>query len=971
MTNLHGFELVKEQDIPEINSKSKLYRHIKTGAELLSIENDDENKSFAISFTTPPEDSTGIAHIMEHSVLCGSRKYPVKEPFIELAKTSQATFLNAMTFSDKTIYPVASQNVQDFYNLIDVYLDAVFYPNITPETLMQEGWHYELEDEDGEMVFKGVVFNEMKGAYSSPEGLLDRYTERALMPETIYGNDSGGDPEVIPDLTYEQFKTFHDTYYHPSNAKIFFYGDDDVEERLRLTDEYLKDFDKQAIDASIKTQDKFDEPIRAVIGYDAGDDPDAKGMMTVSWLLDDPFDMENMLSLEILEHILLGTPASPLRKALLESGLGENTTGGGLDTQVRQMGFSTGMKGIKVEDAEKVETLIIETLTTLAENGIDPETVEASMNTVEFALREANTGRFPRGLLMFINAMSTWNYGGDPLDPIAFEAPLTAIKQKIADGEKLFEQLVKKYFVDNEHRSTVLLKPDGSVREEKEARELDRLAQTRDQMSSDELKQVIEKTLELKQHQETPDSPEALATVPSLKLADLDREIKRTPEVEETINGSTVLYHDLFTNGILYVDMGFNLFALPQNLVQLVPLFSTALLEMGTETEDYVKLSQRIGRKTGGIGRTTFNSENRNDDGTESFLFLRGKSTPEQAGELLAILDDILKTTNFDNKERFKQIALRRKAQLESGLVPGGSQFVNTRLRARFNLSGWANEEMGGISQIFFLRTLLDQIENDWAGVLGKLVSMRDYLLSRENIIFNVTLDQDNWTQFQPKLANFIAGLPEGSGMLHTWSPAYLSGNEGLTIPAQVNYVGLGANLYEFGYERTGATQVISNQLGTTWLWDMVRVQGGAYGGFSNFDSGSGVFNFLSYRDPNLLSTLDNYHKTVNFLRNLNMSKDELERTIVGAIGEMDSYQLPDAKGYSATLRHLIGYDDEERQKTRDQVFNTTLADFKKLADALEKLNEQGTVVVVGSREALEDANAKQGVDFLQIVKVL
>ena len=971
MTDLHGFELVKEQDIPEINSKTKLYRHLKTGAELLSVENEDENKSFAISFTTPPADSTGLPHIMEHSVLCGSRKYAVKEPFIELAKTSQATFLNAMTFSDKTMYPIASQNVQDFYNLIDVYFDAVFYPNITPETLMQEGWHYELEDDKDEMVFKGVVFNEMKGAYSSPEGVLGRFTEQALMPETIYGNDSGGDPEAIPDLTYEQFKRFHETYYHPTNAKIFFYGDDNPEERLRMANDYLKDFEKQDLDTTIETQAAFDEPIRTVVGYDAGDDPDAKSMMTVSWALDDPFDMEKVLSLEILEHILLGTSASPLRKALLESGLGENTTGGGLDTQIRQMAFSTGMKGINLEDAEKVETLILETLAELATTGIDPETVEASLNTVEFQLREANTGRFPRGLVMAINATTTWNFGGNPIDPLAFEAPLTAIKQKIANGDKVFEGLVNRYFVENQHRSTVLLKPDPTVREEKEAREADRLARAREAMSTDEIKQVVEKTRELKIHQETPDSPEALATVPSLHLSDLDREIKKVPQIKETVNGSTVFYHDLFTNGILYVDMGLDLFALPQDLVQYVPLFSTALLEMGTATEDYVKLSQRIGRKTGGIDRTTFNSEHRQDDGAESILFLRGKSTPEQAGELLAILDDILKTTQFDNKDRFKQIVLRRKAQLESGLVPGGHQFVNTRLRSRFNLTGWANEQMGGISQIFFLRELLTHIENDWSSVLGKLVQMRDALLNRDHILFNVTVDQDIWTQFKPTLESFIAGLPATGDQRQAWTPSYDSGNEGLTIPAQVNYVGLGANLYDLGYERTGATQVISNQLGTTWLWDMVRVQGGAYGGFSSFDSGSGVFNFLSYRDPNLLGTLENYHKSVNFLRGLDMSQDELERTIVGAIGEMDGYQLPDAKGYSAMLRDLIGYSDEERQKTRDEVFSTTLADFKKLADALEKLNAQGTVVVVGSREALEDANAKQGENFLKIIKVL
>jgi Zn-dependent M16 (insulinase) family peptidase len=974
MSDLHGFELVREQDIPEINSHAKIYRHIKTGAELLSIQNDDENKVFGISFTTPPEDSTGLPHILEHSVLCGSRKYPTKEPFIELAKSSLNTFLNAMTFSDKTMYPVASQVDQDLYNLVDVYLDAVFHPNITPETLMQEGWHYELDAEDQQMVFKGVVFNEMKGAYSSPEGLLGRHTESAALPDTVYGNDSGGDPEAIPDLTYEQFKKFHETYYHPSNAKIFFYGNDNPEKRLEILDSYLSEFDRQDVDASIALQTPFDEPIRTVIGYDAGESEDSedgkKGMMTVTWLMDETLDVANVMALEILDHILLGTPASPLRKALLESGLGENTIGGGLDNQIRQMLFSTGMKGIAPDEADKVETLIVETLQDLATNGIDPETIEASLNTVEFQLREANTGRYPRGLFYFINACSTWNFGGDPIAPLAFEAPLNSIKEKAADGNKFFEGLIKQYFVDNPHRSTVLLKPDPNIREQKEARERDRLAQARESMSEDDIKHVIETTHTLKEMQETPDSPEALATIPTLTLDDLDRDIKTTPTTISDLHGSTLYYHDIGTSGIVYLDLGMNLFGLPQDLLPYVGPFSRALTEMGTETEDYVKLIQRIGRQTGGVGATSFTSAKRTTDDSTAWLFVRAKAAPDQTGDMLAILRDILTTTKFDNKERFKQIITKSKASLETRLVPGGTGFVATRLNARFNLAGWISEQMGGVSYLFFLRDLLEQIESDWTGVVAKLEAVRDHLLNRDMMVVNVTLDNDNWQTFQPQLADFIADLPAKGDTSQIWTPDYGSGNEGLAIPAQVNYVGLGTNIFKLGYERHGSAAVILNYLRSTYLWDTIRVQGGAYGGFAVYNGNSGVFNYLSYRDPNLTGTLGNYHRTAEFLKNLDLSQSELERSIIGTIGDMDSYQLPDAKGFSAMIRHLTNTTDEERRKSRNEVFSTTVEDFKAFADVLAKVNDNGTVIVMGSREALENANTSLD-SPMQIVKVL
>jgi Zn-dependent M16 (insulinase) family peptidase len=969
--NRHGFELVREETIPELNSLARLYRHTRTGAELLSMENKDENKCFGVTFFTPPEDSTGLPHIMEHSVLGGSRKYQVREPFVELIKGSLNTFLNAMTFPDMTTYPVASQNLKDFYNLIDVYLDAVFYPLISEKTLAQEGWHYELADAADPMIYKGVVFNEMKGVYSSPDQLLGDLTQRLLMPDTIYGLDSGGDPEQIPNLTYQQFKRFHDTYYHPSNARFYFYGDDDPDERLRLIDAFIAEFDGIQIDRTVKPQPRFDAPRRVVRPYDASEEAEdsKKGMMTVAWLLTDTADLETGLALQILSHILVGTPASPLRKALIDSGLGEDLTGGGVSPYQKEMFFSTGLKGIANEDADKVETLIMETLANLAEEGIDKATVEASLNTIEFQMRELNTGRFPRGLALMLGAMPAWIHGADPIEAMKFEKPLEHIKEQ-AKQDGFFEELVGKYFIDNPHRSTVILEPDPALREQREAAERERIEQARAAMDEAEIQKVIENTAELKRIQETPDTPEALASIPSLSREDLDREIKTLPIDVQEVNGAKTLFHDLPTNGILYLDLGFDLHTLPAELLPYVKLFGRALTEIGTESEDFVRLSQRIGQKTGGVWTQTFTSVVPDTKASAVWMFLRGKVMAAQAGDLLDILRDVLLTVKLDNPGRFKQMVLEEKAGKESGISFGGHSAAAARIRAHFDEADWAAEQMGGISNLFFLRELATRIDTDWPSVLAALEQIRTTLLTRAALLVNVTVEADNWAKIQPGVAELVGALPAGNAAKATWTMGTLPKAEGLTIPAQVNYVGKGGNLYDLGYQLSGSYLTILQYVGTTYMWSKIRAQGGAYGGFANFDRASGNFAYLSYRDPNLLKTLDNYDGLPDFLKNLELSEDELTRSIIGAVGELDTPLLPDAKGFTSMLHYLTGYTNEQRQQFRDQVLGTTLADFKAFGEALAKLVDTGVIAVVGSQAAIEAANAERG-NFLTITKVL
>ncbi len=989
MPETHGFTLIAERELPEINTRARLFRHAKTGAELLSMENDDENKVFGVTFRTPPNDSTGVAHIMEHAVLCGSRKYPLKEPFVELVKGSLNTFLNAFTFSDKTAYPVASTNLQDFYNLVDVYLDAVFYPLIPPLTLYQEGWRYELEKPEDPLTFKGVVFNEMKGAYSSPDRVLAEESQRSLFPDHPYGFDSGGDPQKIPDLTYEQFKAFHEAYYHPSNARIYFYGDDDPEERLRRINEVLKDFGPIQIDSTIPLRARFQEPVRKVVPYDSGAQQGGqnppKSYVTVNWMLPAIGDPETTLGLEILSHLLIETPASPLRKALIDSGLGEDLTRGGLDAELRQMVFSTGLKGVNAQDTGQVEALILETLDRLAREGIEADTIAASMNTVEFILRENNTGSYPRGLVLMLRALSTWLHGGDPFSPLAFEAPLAAIKRRVEAGEKYFERLIADHLLANPHRTTVVLEPDPELGMRREAAEKERLDAARRAMSAQDLQSLVETTRQLKARQETPDSPESLKTIPHLKLSDLDRENKCIPLDVTEMGGSQVLYHDLFTNGIVYLDVGLNLHLLSQEYLPYVPLFGRALLEMGTEKEDFVRLSQRIGRSTGGIRPATFLSTIRQRNESTAWMFLRGKAILSQGNELLQILQDILLTPRLDHRERFRQIVLEEKAGYETRLVPGGHRVVNTRLRARFNEADWAAEQMGGVSYLFFLRKLVEEVDKDWPAVLQRLQEVHSELVNREAMVFNVTVDANHWSSFRDELARFyenLPGRPSGEGPLGAppagpaWEASLLAGGEGLAIPAQVNFVGKGANLYQLGYHLHGSILVITNTLHTSWLWERVRMRGGAYGAFCPFDHRSGVLTFLSYRDPNLLGTLEVYDQTAQFLGRLDLSQDELTKSIIGVISDLDAYQLPDARGYTSMLRYLAGDTEESRQRLRDQVLSTSLENFHQFAEILEMVREKGEVVVMGPAEALSAANeqiaaAQDGRQALQIQKVL
>ncbi|XVF67600.1 hypothetical protein PTKIN_Ptkin10aG0134200 [Pterospermum kingtungense] len=975
-----GFIKVSEEFIGECKSKAILFKHKKTGAEVMSVSNDDENKVFGIVFRTPPKDSTGIPHILEHSVLCGSRKYPLKEPFVELLKGSLQTFLNAFTYPDRTCYPVASTNTKDFYNLIDVYLDAVFFPKCIEDfqTFQQEGWHYELNDPSEDITYKGVVFNEMKGVYSQPDNLLGRTAQQALFPDNTYGVDSGGDPKVIPKLTFEEFKEFHRKYYHPSNARIWFYGDDDPYERLRILSDYLDMFDASTApdESKVEPQKLFSKPVRIVEKYPAGEGGDLKKkhMVCLNWLLSDkPLDLKTELTLGFLDHLMLGTPASPLRKVLLESGLGDAIIGGGVEDELLQPQFSIGLKGVSEDNIPKVEELIMSSLRNLAEEGFETDAVEASMNTIEFSLRENNTGSFPRGLSLMLRSMGKWIYDMDPFEPLKYEKPLSILKARIAEeGSKaVFSPLIEKFILNNPHCVTIEMQPDPEKASRDEAAEKENLEKVKASMTEEDLAELARATQELKLKQETPDPPQALRTVPSLSLHDIPKETIHVPTEVGDINGVKVLQHDLFTNDVLYTEVVFDMSSLKQELLPLVPLFCQSLLEMGTKDLTFVQLNQLIGRKTGGISVYPFTSAIRGKVEPCSHIIVRGKSMAGRADDLFNLINCVLQEVQFTDQQRFKQFVSQSKARMENRLRGSGHGIAATRIDAKLNVAGWISEQMGGVSYLEFLQVLEKKVDNDWTGISSYLEEIRKSLLSKEGCLINMTADGKNLSNSEKFVSKFLDLLPSGSLLERaSWAAQLPSHNEAILIPTQVNYVGKAANLYDSGYNFNGSAYVISKHISNTWLWDRVRVSGGAYGGFCNFDTHSGVFTFLSYRDPNLLRTLDIYDGTGDFLRELEMDDDTLTKAIIGTIGDVDAYQLPDAKGRSSLVRYLLGITEEERQRRREEILSTSLKDFKEFADAIDAVKDKGVAVAVASPDDVETAN-KERSNFFQVKKAL
>ncbi len=1006
----HGFILEMEAQLPELDSKAKIWRHEKSGAQLLSICNQDENKVFGVSFRTPPADSTGLPHILEHSVLCGSKKYPTKEPFVELLKGSLQTFLNAFTYPDKTCYPVASANLKDFYNLIDVYLDAVFHPLIPEEVLLQEGWRLEADKADAPLTYKGVVYNEMKGVFSSPEAVLSRQSLHALFPDTVYGLESGGEPEEILKLTYNDFIAFHKRYYHPANGRFYFWGDDPEDRRLELLDAVLQDFAPAKVQSAVTRQQPFKAPRSVSLPFAAGEDD--KAMFTLNWVLPEPSDRKaqtrNTLALRMLEHALLGLPASPLRRALIESGLGEDLAGDGLEAELLQPVFSIGLKGIEAEDAPEVEKLVLDTLEELARPENLAPYLEAAINSVEFALRENNTGRFPVGLAVMLQALVTWLHDQNPqspLDALLYEENLAIIK---AGGAGYFSRLLKESFLENRHRVSVLLLPDKKLAAQREEAEKAALAAIEQKLSPAEKDALLQTSARLKAMQEAPDSPEALATIPRLSLADLPRENRvisqqhfslpelgaqpgpearpvpqsagqDAPAAPCTGPGTDcgIFFHPQPTHGITYLNVTLDINAVPDRLLPLLPLLGRSMLEMGTTKRDFVDLNMRIAEKTGGMDSDLmFMNRQSSPELPVTRFCLGGKATNSNLAELFSLAQEVLVETKLDDPERFSLMLLEEKARLEHSLVPSGHAVISARLKAGLAPAtgpqsqiwpAMLEEQCNGISYLQFIRALNEKARNNWPAVLADLEELRTLLLNRNTLSISLTAEQEKEAELLQRCAGLFAGLPAPAHKTANRSGLNLPQREALITPAQVNYVGKGVNLFEHGYNYHGSAMVIMKYLRTGRLWEQIRVVGGAYGAFCSLERASGALLLASYRDPNIAKTLQAYDEAAKWLAKEAPTQEALEAAIVGAIGDLDAHLLPEAKGHNAFVRALARDNAELRAKLREEVLSANKKHFKEFGEVMAAALPHAKIAALGGN-ALEQLALKEGWEINRVL---
>ncbi len=963
-----GFRLKRKTSIQELRSLGLLFEHEQTGAEVLVLENDDDNKVFSVTFRTPPENDRGVAHIMEHSVLCGSRKYPVKEPFLELMKGSLQTFLNAMTFPDKTMFPVASRNQKDFFNLMNVYLDAVFYPRITEETFMQEGWHHDLESKDKDIQYKGVVYNEMKGVFSSPENLVDRYLSHLMFPGTAYGYESGGDPKAIPDLTYEEFREFHRKYYHPSNSRFFFYGNGDTREYLEFLDkEYLKDFQRQDVETRLSVQRRFRKPKRKVLSYPVSKEEslDKKTFVLTGMKLDKATNHEHCLAFDILSHLLLGTSASPLRKALMDSELGSEVIGGGFDDHRLETVFAVGLKGTEAEHEAKILDLIFNTLQDLVEGGIDENLVTSAVNTIDFKLREANFGGFAKGIVYNIQALGSWLYGKDPFMHLRYDRVMKKIKERAKD--RYFESLIERYLLNNPHRCVLVAVPKPGLGKRQETRLRKKLKDLKSTLSPEDLEQLVSRTRKLQEIQRTPDRPEDLDTLPRLDLKDISRESEKFPLDVKNETGPTQLFHDLFCNNIAYLQIGFNTDKVPLEKIQYLPLLGRLLVGMGTRTHDYVEISKLLGIHTGGIRPYHFTGASiQNRDHILSYILFNGKALMEKLDELFALYTELFTEYRFDHPKRLVEIIRSAKSDLEDSIVPHGNQFVLSRLQSYQSRLGRFDEWTDGITYFKFLENLLERAEKNPQEVAAEFQEVAQMVISRENALFNVTGEGKHFARFDEKIQELIRTLPDSRRSVAVWDFGPVPTNEAFLTASTVQYVGKGTNLYDLGFRYTGQFNVVKSLISTGFLWERVRMQGGAYGSFNSFDFYSGDYGLVSYRDPNLVETLKVYDEIPEFLSRLDLTDEELKKIIIGCVGQLDPPLTPDRKGSVSMIEYLTGWDHEKKQKHREELLSTRPQDLKTYVPLFEKVKTSGKVCVLGNEEKIRKARSL----FKQLVPV-
>lgn len=957
--DLAEYEILDEHRVEDVQSDGFILRHKKSGARIAILSNNDDNKVFYIGFRTPPEDETGVPHIIEHTTLCGSKKFPVKDPFIELAKGSLNTFLNAMTYPDKTVYPVASCNDQDFKNLMDVYLDAVFNPNITKyeEIFKQEGWHYELTGKDDELKINGVVYNEMKGAYSSPDEVLSSQIYRSLFPDNTYSKDSGGNPEYIPKLTYEAYLDFYHKYYHPSNSYIYLYGDMDVVERLEWLDkEYLSLYDYKKVNSEINKQPAFDEikNVEAQYSITMDDSQENKTYLSYNRVVGDSLDEMLYQAFDVLDYALVSSPGAPVKQALIDAGIGDDVYGS-YDAGILQPVFSFVAKNANASQADEFESIIENTLKEVVKTGINKEALLAGINSSEFKFREADFGQFPKGLLFGLNCLDSWLF--DDMKPfIHLECLGTFAKLRKAVDTDYFEKLIQEYLLDNTHGSSVTVKPKRGLGNEREEALAKELSDYKASLSDEEIKKLIEDTEHLKKYQEEPSSDEDLRKLPMLTRADMKKNAMPFSNIEDELLDVKVVRHDIESNGIDYISFLFDAGDFAQSELGYLGFFTNALGLVSTEKYSYTDLANATNIYTGGISTGTASHPDIKDRNNFVFKFeVKLKVLEKNLDKALELMEQMLLSSDFTDTKRLGELVAQIKARLQANLSSSGHLVAAMRSMSSFSRYALYQDELKGIAFYRSICRIEKKLSESPKSVSDKLAAIAKKLFARNRMLISFTGNNEAYGNAKPSLEKVIAGFDKISAVGNQAEVHFNTAKEAFIDASQIQYVAKTGDFICEGYEYTGALRLLRIILSYDYLWINVRVKGGAYGCMNTFLR-SGESYFVSYRDPNLSDTLDVYDRIPEYIKSFSPDERDMTKYIIGTFSALDTPMNPEAKGSRSLSAYLEGITYEQIQKERNEILNAQPEDIRRLADLVEAVLKKDSICVIGNENMIKES---------------
>lgn len=957
--DLAEYEILDEHRVEDVQSDGFILRHKKSGARIAILSNNDDNKVFYIGFRTPPEDETGVPHIIEHTTLCGSKKFPVKDPFIELAKGSLNTFLNAMTYPDKTVYPVASCNDQDFKNLMDVYLDAVFNPNITKyeEIFKQEGWHYELTGKDDELKINGVVYNEMKGAYSSPDEVLSSQIYRSLFPDNTYSKDSGGNPEYIPKLTYEAYLDFYHKYYHPSNSYIYLYGDMDVVERLEWLDkEYLSLYDYKKVNSEINKQPAFDEikNVEAQYSITMDDSQENKTYLSYNRVVGDSLDEMLYQAFDVLDYALVSSPGAPVKQALIDAGIGDDVYGS-YDAGILQPVFSFVAKNANASQADEFESIIENTLKEVVKTGINKEALLAGINSSEFKFREADFGQFPKGLLFGLNCLDSWLF--DDMKPfIHLECLGTFAKLRKAVDTDYFEKLIQEYLLDNTHGSSVTVKPKRGLGNEREEALAKELSNYKASLSDEEIKKLIEDTEHLKKYQEEPSSDEDLRKLPMLTRADMKKNAMVFSNIEDELLDVKVVRHDIESNGIDYISFLFDAGDFAQRELGYLGFFTNALGLVSTEKYSYTDLANATNIYTGGISTGTASHPDIKDRNNFVFKFeVKLKVLEKNLDKALELMEQMLLSSDFTDTKRLGELVAQIKARLQANLSSSGHLVAAMRSMSSFSRYALYQDELKGIAFYRSICHIEKELSESPKSVSDKLAAIARKLFARNRMLISFTGNNEAYGNAKPSLEKVIAGFNKMSAIGNQAEVHFNTAKEAFIDASQIQYVAKTGDFICEGYEYTGALRLLRIILSYDYLWINVRVKGGAYGCMNTFLR-SGESYFVSYRDPNLSDTLDVYDRIPEYIKSFSPDERDMTKYIIGTFSALDTPMNPEAKGSRSLSAYLEGITYEQIQKERNEILNAQPEDIRRLADLVEAVLKKDSICVIGNENMIKES---------------